>query len=380
MAIGKPRGKNGMRPVYVYDPARKAKAYVGSSKNLRGPGGAQELEREWQHKFAQQKADAKRNPGETKVETIAAYRTQWLDLHHGENTRRPAKTTWAHNETMTRGFVAEYGHLPIDGGIDRRAALGWARKNPTAARCVSAMFNDAVDDMACKGNPFANRRQEQSRERKDIHPLTDAEVDRLATLALEHWGADGYGLVARAWVLFAAWVGCRPGETFSVTAQDLDFANGQVRVRRVKKRGKTHPTDLIVFPRVAQDAIRAISNLPTSGPIFTTVTGRKMVKGSLRYHWDPVRAAFRTTVTPERWAELLDNQRDLDFYVLRHVAASRMADAGLSEHDIAHQLGNSPEVCRETYVHVYQQRTNDRVRLALEGGSVVDLASKRRTG
>lgn len=53
---------------------------------------------------------------------------------------------------------------------------------------------------------------------------------------------------------------------------------------------------------------------------------------------------------------------------------------GLSEHDIAHQLGNSVEVCRETYIHSYTDKTNDRVRLALEGGSVVDLASKRRTG
>jgi hypothetical protein len=42
-------------------------------------------------------------------------------------------------------------------------------------------------------------------------------------------------------------------------------------------------------------------------------------------------------------------------------------------------LGNSVEVCRETYVHVYTTQTNDRVRTALEGGNVVDLASKRRS-
>jgi integrase len=62
--------------------------------------------------------------------------------------------------------------------------------------------------------PVRGRRQEESRERKHIHPLTEDEVDRLADIALRHWGSDGYGLVARAWVLFAAWVGCRPGETF----------------------------------------------------------------------------------------------------------------------------------------------------------------------
>jgi hypothetical protein len=40
MAIGKPRGKNAMRPVYVCDPRVGRKVYVGSRAKLRGPGGA----------------------------------------------------------------------------------------------------------------------------------------------------------------------------------------------------------------------------------------------------------------------------------------------------------------------------------------------------
>jgi hypothetical protein len=54
-----------------------------------------------------------------------------------------------------------------------------------------------------------------------------------------------------------------------------------------------------------------------------------------------------------------------------------MADRGLSEFDIAHQLGNSPEVCRETYIHTHRDRANDRVALALAAG-VADLGAARR--
>jgi hypothetical protein len=80
------------------------------------------------------------------------------------------------------------------------------------------MYNDALDDEVCKGNPFANRRQEQARGRKDIKPITEDEVSELAQIGLEMWGA--YGTVVAGWITFGAWVGCRPGETFGVTAQD----------------------------------------------------------------------------------------------------------------------------------------------------------------
>jgi integrase len=88
--------------------------------------------------------------------------------------------------------------------------------------------------------------------------LTEDEIGLLAGIALRHWGPDGYGPVARAWVLFGAWVGCRPGETFTVQAENLNFADGLVTVRRVKKRGGRYPLDEIVLPGAAVDAIRAM--------------------------------------------------------------------------------------------------------------------------
>lgn len=370
MAIGKPRGKNGMRPVYVYSPAAGRKVYVGSRKNLRGEGGAQELERQKQAEFAGRPA----TPDALTVETYAA---EWVDLHHGTGTRRPSKTTRLVNEQNLRAFLAAYGTRNLDGGISRREALAWAKKHPHNAKVVSAMFNDAVDDEVSKGNPFANRRHQQPRGRKDISPVTEAEVDLLAAIARDMWGSDTYGLVASGIILFGAWVGCRPGETFGVELADMDFRRGQVVIRRVKKRGNTYPADTVVLPAKAQHAVQAIPNLPSVGPVFRTITGRPISKGSHRYAWDPVRKAFEQQLTAERRLELLGGRDDLDFYELRHFAGSVMADRGLSEYDIAHQLGNSPQVCRETYIHAYRDRTNDRVRVALDGADIRSLDDVR---
>jgi hypothetical protein len=55
-----------------------------------------------------------------------------------------------------------------------------------------------------------------------------------------------------------------------------------------------------------------------------------------------------------------------------------MADRGLSAKEISHQLGNSEEVCRETYIHAYRDRSIDRIREALDAGRVNDLDEARR--
>lgn len=381
MAIGKPRGKAGMRPVYVYNPAEGRKVYVGSRALLRD---ARQLERDKTEEFAE------RDPTDKTV-TVQRYAAEWLRLHHGPGTRRPAPNTLKVNEGNLRPFLTEFAGRPMDGGIARREALAWSRLHKHNAVVVCAMFNDAIDDEVCKQNPFAGRRQSESRERKHIHPLTEDEIDRLADIALRHWGGEGYGLTARAWVLFAAWVGCRPGETFTVTAADLDFAAREVTIRRVKKRGKVHPVDVVVLPQAAIDAIRAMPAIPARGPLFTTVTGLPFSKGNLRHHWDPVRSAFRETVTERRWAELLDDTaedgtrkraKSLDFYVLRHFCASVLADRGASAREISGQLGNSEAVCQEVYIHLYRDRSNDRVRQLLDGPRVSDLdaARARRLG
>jgi integrase len=348
--------------IYVYDPAIKRKRYVGVRATHKD---AKALERE---AVGQGKTPAG-------ALTIREYATQWLDDHHGEGTRRPAATTRQVNEMNLRRFLDDHGDRAMD-AISRREALRWAKANKHRAKTVSAMFNDAVDDEECKANPFANRRAKQSDERRHIAPLTEVEVETLARIALERWGKDGYGQVAKAWVMFGAWVGTRPGETFGVTWQDLDLRDGLVTVKRIKGRRQS---DTIVLPSIVGDAIQGMPRIPNQdGLVFPTVQGKRVEKGALRYYWDPVRSAFRQTVTVERWEALCEGQLDLDFYVLRHYCASLIVERGGNEYDVAAQLGNTPEVCRRTYIHSYEDRQRDRLRGLLERPTVIDLEAERR--
>jgi integrase len=107
--------------------------------------------------------------------------------------------------------------------------------------------------------------------------------------------------------------------------------------------------------------------------MFRTVTGKEMVKGSLSYHWTPIRSGFRGKVSEERWEALTAGERDLDLYVLRHRVASVMADRGATAREIAEQLGNTPEVCERTYIHPFSDDVRERNRKLLDQPAVVEL-------
>lgn len=364
MAIGKPRGKKGTRPVYVYDPRVGRKRYVGSRRLERD---AKQLFRDKSDEFAALSGRPRR------ARSVREYALRWLDVKHGEGTRRPSATTRQVNDGLLRPFLREFGDRRLDGGISRAEALDWALRHPTNAKAVSAMFNDAVDDMLAAANPFANRRQPESRGRRDIDPITEEEVERLGELALRIWGERTYGLVVRGWVLFSAWVGTRPGETFSREWRHLDFDQGLVTVERIKGRKQV---DTVVLPDRAAAAVLAMP-VRREGLVFRSIRGKPITKGSSRYGWDPVRKAFMAELSAERRRELLAGREDLDIYELRHFCGSIMADRGLTEFDIAHQLGNSPEVCRETYIHTYVDRANDRVKMALND-TIASLDAHRK--
>jgi integrase len=234
------------------------------------------------------------------------------------------------------------------------------------------MFNDAMDAGLAAANPFGNRRQSASRGRKDIAPLTEAEVTTLGRLALDAHGL--YGRVVAGWIVFLAWTGCRPGEAFSRSWGDLDIENARLTVPRIKGDRRTSH---VVLPQPAVDALLAMP-APHHGLLFRTAYGRPYSKGNASYYWRPVRAAFVAQLAEERKRELLAVKGALDIYALRHFCGSIMADRGLTEFDIAHQLGNSPEVCRATYIHVYRDRVNERVANALNARTVVPIDSARR--
>jgi integrase len=367
--IGKPRGKSKTYPVYVYDPALKRKVYVGSCPKVGSRSGdpltdAKALEALKEREFQQ-------HGGRGRVSgTWSAYAKRWLDVKHGPGTRRASAATKAHNDGALKPFLETYGPRRLSDLIPRDEALDWAHGHRWQARVVSAMFADAMDEGKILVNPFANRQMEQPRGRKDIEPITEEELEQLATIAFEHWGPGEYGPTCRAWILMAGWVGCRPGEMWALEAEDLDLPGGMVRFGRIKG---FRQVEWVILPDEAKAALLQMG-IPLRGPVFTTSTGKALSKGGSRYYWDPVRTAFTAKLPPRRRAELLNGRPNLDLYELRHFCASMLAARGATSRQIAQQLGNSPEVCEETYIHGYKNRINEELR-ALYGMNVRHLQS-----
>jgi integrase len=359
--MGIKKRPNGAREVWVWNPARQKMVYVGTRKLERD---AKALFRDKTNEFAGTKP-----AGET---TCDEYADRWLTVKHGPGTRREASTTRQVNEGLLRAFRRDYGNRALRGGITRVEALDWSRQHPTNAKAVSAMFNDAVDDMLADANPFGNRRLPEGRGRKDIAPLTEQEIAALSEIAHTTWQA--YGPVVAGWITFLAWTGARPKEAFAASWADVDITAGRVTVQRVK--GKKN-TETIVLPRAAGHALLEMPGART-GLLFKTTRGQGYDKGAWGYYWRPVRAAFAAQLDPDRRAELQAVKGALDPYALRHFCASVIVDRGGNEFEVAHQLGNSPEVCRDTYIHTHRDRTNDRVSMLLDG-NVVPLPNRRRT-
>ena len=362
MAVKKPRKEGGPREIWVYDPRAGRNVYVGSRKLLKD---ANKLFREKTDEFAGEPAET------TEGMTCDEYADRWLAMKHGDGTRRPATTTHQVNRGLLRAFREDFGDRPLRGGISRVEALDWARAHATNAKAVSAMFNDALDDMLTDANPFGNRRLPEGRGRKDIAPLTEDEVALLGEVAHTTWGA--YGAVVAGWISFLAWTGARPMETFAVTWDAVDLAGNRVTVQRVKGKKKT---ETIVLPPAAVDALTAMPGA-RAGLLFATTRGVRYDKGATAYYWRPVRSAFVARLAPARRTELLAVKGALDPYALRHFCASLIVDRGGNEYEVSHQLGNSPDVCRERYIHTHVDRTNERVALML-GPRVADLAAHRR--
>jgi integrase len=354
--IGK-RTKSGQYRVWVYDAAVKRKRYVGQRATLRA---AQLLEAEKVVEFA-----GVRDAGWT----VERFAVKFLAEYHGPNTKRPEPTTHAVNEQNLRRFRREYGSRLL-ASVTRDEAHLLATARPHEARTIAAMFAVAVDKGFIQVNPFARLGLPRTSGRSDIDPLTEAEIEQLAGIALRtagHWGPELWALI-----LWMAWTGMRPGEACALECRDIDWVAMTVRIelnmRNDGTRGPVKGKRRRTIP-LADEAAQAARTLRrTNGSLFRSPTGKPLRPNSLRYYWVPVRAAFTAQVDDSHWLRrrlMIDPGDDLDPYELRHHCGSMLADRGLSSADIAAYLGNSPRVCEDTYVHPYRDRQQSRLRGAL---------------
>lgn len=240
--------------------------------------------------------------------------------------------------------------------VTRRRAKEWALRHRSKVGSVRAMFQDALDDEIVTENPFTNLRLPQSRGRKDLVAITEERLYALADSALST--CDSYGSTFRACILFAAYVGLRPGELFTLKWSDVDFTAGEVRIRTslgstgevtLPKNGKPRT---VILPSPAADALRSMPRRAESAYVFTTPNGKRLSKTSHYYWWRAVRLAF--------------GEPEMDFYELRHFCATHLLGLGASHADVAVQLGHTDggALVMSTYGHPSDDAARDRLRAA----------------
>ena len=339
--------------VSVYDSALKRKRWVGT---YRTKSEAREAERE---------ASRRHHVGGRM--TCGEFAALWLDEYP-----RAAGATRRTYRYGLKAFAEEFARVRL-GDLDRVTARSWSQRHPQSnVRVVRAMFNDAINDGLHPGpNPFANLRLEQSRGRKDLIALTEAELDELAERALAVHGE--FGPTFRAMIVFAAYVGLRPGEMFALERSDV--GRDEVRIRHnldgtgAIKTPKNGLERIVILPPPARDALADVPVRIHVPWLFTTIRERRFGKSSLYYYWNPVRAAF--------------GRPGMDFYELRHFCATHLLERGVSHADVAIQLGHTDggALVMSTYGHPSEDAARERLKQAyVQSVTSLRVASGRSQG
>ena len=315
----------------------KRKRWVGTFRTL---GEAREAERA---------ASRRRGVGRL---TCGEFSEVWLTDY--------ARAAGATRRTYRYGvaaFVDEFGHVRLS-EFDRLTARSWALRVPQSnVRIVRAMFTDAINDQLHQGpNPFSNLRLEQSRGRKDLIALTEDELIELAEKALDVLGE--FGPTFRAMIVFAAYVGLRPGELFAL--ERTDVGHDEVTIRHnldgtgTIKAPKNGRERIVILPPPAREALTHVPVRLDVPWLVVTPRGRRFTKSSLYYYWNPVRAAF--------------GRPGMDFYELRHFCATHLLELGVSHADVAIQLGHTDggALVMSTYGHPSEDGARERLKRAYE--------------
>jgi len=212
-----------------------------------------------------------------------------------------------------------------------------------AKTAAGMVLSSAVDSGVIVANPMTGIRIAKGTSRTR-QALTAEQVELLA---------DAVGTWWRPFVLVLAYCGLRPGEAIALRRRHLDdlgrlTIEGAVtehRGRLIEGDTKTHRSRLVQVPESVLHELRVhidehVADRPDA-PIFSAPDGSMVRLSNWRHRvWQPAaeQAGLPSGATP---------------YVLRHTAASLMAQQGVPVSTAAAALGHDPAIYLRTYAHLY---------------------------
>ncbi len=236
-------------------------------------------------------------------------------------------STYDATRTALRKFRRDFGPRPLS-QIDAPTAQNWARANRWRVPAVITALNAAERARQISPpNPFAGEAR-RSRGRRDLIPLTVAEVEELAVTAERVHG--DYGPTFAALIRFLAHSGMRPSEAAALEWGDIDFARMRIHVARQRYKGreqlpKSNRARTIVLTPAARDALLPLGR--TDALIFHGKRGGPLSAAMRTGYWAPVKAAA--------------GRDGMDIYELRHHCGHHLyVTLGLPSRVVAVQLGH----------------------------------------
>ncbi len=234
----------------------------------------------------------------------------------------------------------------------------------------------AVRSGLIPANPFDHLTVDdrpQPSERKAAYVWSDEEIEALLTAAQTIAATPNAKYDYTELLLLTARLGLRLGEVTGLQWGDFDKDENVLHVRRQWTRLGEYQE-----PKTNSGKRR----IPLSPDLRELLIARRL-RSEFARDEDPIFASLAGTPLTHRNATKrgFEAARDLagitgvSFHDLRHAAASRLIEAGLSPVVVATILGHTnPSITLRVYAHVFdRQKTDHAVRLALAGASSATL-------
>jgi integrase len=234
--------------------------------------------------------------------------------------------------------------IDLEEWLGELRSAGYSNSTIHSARTVAGMvLASALDARIIGANPLLGIRLPTGTSRTR-NALTVQQVEELAATVDPWW---------RPLVLVLAYCGLRPGEAAGLRWRHLDdlgrlTVEGALTEHRgalLERDTKTHRARVVEVPASILIELRAHVETyvePSAAAfLFTTPLGDPVRMSNWRHRvWDPAAAELKFP----QWATP---------YVLRHTAASLLAQQGVPVSAAAASLGHDPAIFLRTYAHLY---------------------------